>query len=220
MIVATDLVAQENDAHQLVPMLEQVATTFGRTADETVVDSGYDTNTQLAQVEAMDVPVLVAQQPDSNSSSFAKASFVYDATHDLYRCPQGRSLPLMYACSAGSHRDYARQRYQCDPKGCPVRTSCTSSAGGRSIYRTEHDDVRARMTARLATPANRILMSLRKEIVEHVFGQIKSNQGFRRFLSRGEKNAKAQWVLASLAHNVWKLHAAWKEGRYEVKKAS
>lgn len=220
MIVATELVTDENDAQQLVPMLQQVAATFGRTADETVVDSGYDSNVQLALAQEMGARVLVAQQPDSNPSEMAKASFTYDPVHDLYRCPQGRSLPLVSSCAAGSHRDYARRRYQCDPTDCPVRTVCTSSAVGRSIYRTEHDEVRARMTARLTEPANQILMSLRKEIVEHVFGQIKSNQGFRRFLSRGEKNAKAQWVLASLAHNVWKLYAAWQQGRYEVKKAA
>lgn len=209
----------ENDSQQLAPMMQQVQDTFGRTADVTVADSGYDSNEQLAQVEAAQQSVLVAQQPDSNAGPFAKAHFTYDPVNDVFHCPQGRRLPLLTSRAANAHRGYACTTYRCQPEGCPARSACTSSKHGRSVFRTEHDDVRARMGARLAEPENRILMSLRKEVVEHVFGQMKGNQGFRRFLGRGKKNAEGQWVLASLAHNLWKLWTPWKEGRFEVKKA-
>ena len=55
---------------------------------------------------------------------------------------------------------------------------------------------------------------LRKEIVEHIFGCLKGNDGFRRFLVRGFAKALAQWALACLAFNVRKLHRAWADGLF------
>lgn len=49
---------------------------------------------------------------------------------------------------------------------------------------------------------------LRKQIVEPVFGQIKSARGFRQFLLRGLKKAKAEWAIICTAHNLLKLHKA------------
>jgi transposase len=49
---------------------------------------------------------------------------------------------------------------------------------------------------------------LRKQIVEPVFGQIKSARGFRQFLMRGLANVKAEWAMLCTAHNLLKLHKA------------
>jgi glycosyltransferase involved in cell wall biosynthesis len=40
-----------------------------------------------------------------------------------------------------------------------------------------------------------------------VFGQIKENRGFRRFLRRGLENIRGEWVLVCTAHNLLKLAA-------------
>jgi transposase len=47
--------------------------------------------------------------------------------------------------------------------------------------------------------------SLRKQIVEPVFGQIKQARGFRQFLLRGLENVLAEWALICTAHNLVKL---------------
>ncbi|HEV7237722.1 MAG TPA: transposase, partial [Thermoanaerobaculia bacterium] len=48
IVVAADVVNEENDQRQLGPMLEQVIENAGRAADETLADSGYDTAESLA----------------------------------------------------------------------------------------------------------------------------------------------------------------------------
>lgn len=55
IVVAEAVVEDENDTHQLGPMLEQVQDNTGRTADETLADSGYDTAESLAKAEALEV---------------------------------------------------------------------------------------------------------------------------------------------------------------------
>ena len=59
----------------------------------------------------------------------------------------------------------------------------------------------------------RTLLSLRKEIVEHLFGIVKAVDGFRRFTVRGLERARAQWALVCTAVNLRKLYAAWWHGR-------
>jgi hypothetical protein len=41
--------------------------------------------------------------------------------------------------------------------------------------------------------------------VESVFGQIKHNDQFRRFYTRGIKNVSTEWGIISIAHNMKKM---------------
>jgi transposase len=49
---------------------------------------------------------------------------------------------------------------------------------------------------------------LRKQVVEPVFGQIKSARGFRQFLLRGLEQVKSEWAMIATAHNLNKLYRA------------
>lgn len=68
------------------------------------------------------------------------------------------------------------------------------------------DAVRATMTARLADPDGHARFALRGRTVEPVFGQIKHNRRFDRFLRRGLAAVKAEWHLTCLTHNLLALH--------------
>ena len=59
----------------------------------------------------------------------------------------------------------------------------------------------------------RVLLSLRKEIVEHLFGIVKAVDGFRRFTVRGLEKASAQWALVCTAVNLRKLYVWWRQGK-------
>ncbi len=69
----------------------------------------------------------------------------------------------------------------------------------------QHLTRRQRMARKLATKAGAAHYRRRKSIVEPVFGQIKECRGFRRVSLRGEANARAEWLLISLVHNLGKL---------------
>ena len=66
-----------------------------------------------------------------------------------------------------------------------------------------------RMRRLLRTVRGKNLYGKRKETVEPVFGQIKEERGFRRFLLRGLTKVKAEWQLICLTHNLLKLYR-WK----------
>jgi transposase len=62
-----------------------------------------------------------------------------------------------------------------------------------------------RMTRKLQTVKGRATYALRKEIVEPVFGQIKSARAFDRFSVRGLEPTTHEWALVCTVHNILKL---------------
>jgi transposase len=63
-----------------------------------------------------------------------------------------------------------------------------------------------RMRRKLQTQKGAAIYSIRKTVVEPVFGQIKEARGFRRFLLRGLKKVQGEWALICLTHNILKLY--------------
>ncbi len=62
-----------------------------------------------------------------------------------------------------------------------------------------------RLAAKVRTPQGRAWYARRKVIVEPVFGQIKEDRGFRRFLLRGLANIRGEWRWVCVTHNLLKL---------------
>jgi len=70
---------------------------------------------------------------------------------------------------------------------------------------SKSDGLRAAMQAKLASDDGKALYALRQQTIEPVFGQIKEQQGARRFLRRGLGACDAEWKLLCGTHNLFKL---------------
>lgn len=218
MIVAADVVAEETDHAQLVPMVQQVVDTFGQAAEQTVADTGYYGGEQIAEAERRYLPVIVAFQDESGTKGdFNKSHFTYDAERRGYVCPRGEFLKLETSLKPTIQKPYTIEVYRCRNKECPVRAQCTTDKKGRTIKRTPFEDALKRQAERQSPPVMKTLLSLRKDIVEHLFAIIKTLDGFRRFTMRGIENVNTQWALACSAVNVRKLHAFWLQGRFALR---
>ena len=212
LIVAAEVVTDATDHGQLVPMVQEVAEVLGKTADETVADKGYSSGAQMQEAERHHLPVLVpAQDESSEKGEYAKSKFRFEAERDVYVCPRGEELPLEAILKATTSKP-PRRLYRCHNADCPVRAQCTTDKQGRSIKRNDSEEALARQAEKLAQPKNQVLFSLRKEIVEHLFGIIKAVDGFRRFTAWGLESARGQWALACLAVNLRKLLPAIQAG--------
>jgi len=69
-----------------------------------------------------------------------------------------------------------------------------------------------RMRRKLRTKKGQRCYSLRKQLSEPVFGQIKQARGFRQFLLRGKEKVGHEWRIICTGHNMLKLFRAWGEG--------
>jgi transposase len=214
LIVACDVVNEQNDLTQLRPMLERVNETLGRVADNSVGDTGYANGDQLKDTEALGMSVIVSlrDEPDAKGE-YSKAYFRYDAESDVYVCPQGERLVQIGTNKSHATTQHPDAIYRCHNKTCPVRAACTKNPRGRQIRRPYGEEARARQAQKQQDPRMRLLLSLRKEIVEHIFGIVKGIDGFRRFTVRGLEKARAQWALVCTAVNLRKLYAWWRKGK-------
>jgi transposase len=212
LIVAIGVSAEENDHGQLVPMLEETKRVLGAVAKMTDVDAGYISGPELHEANKKHLPVLGPVPCERDTGVLPKSSFAYDPERDVFVCPRGEVLPLEGRRKITQDAPCETAFYRCHNRQCPERSVCTSDRHGRGIKRTPFDDDVERQRALLAEPALRNLYELRKEIVEHIFGCIKGNDGFRRFTVRGVAKAFAQWTLACIALDLRKLCQAWATG--------
>jgi transposase len=70
-----------------------------------------------------------------------------------------------------------------------------------------------KMRHKLRSAAGKALYAARKQIVEPVFGMIKSARGIREFLLRGLEKVSGEWQLICLTHNLLKI---WRRARRAV----
>jgi transposase len=70
---------------------------------------------------------------------------------------------------------------------------------------SKSDGLRATMKTKLASNGGKARYAKRRETVEPAFGQIKEQQGARRFLRRGLRACNAEWKLLCGTHNLLKL---------------
>src|SRR2546430_170491 len=64
---------------------------------------------------------------------FGPSKFTYDATHDLYICPQGQLLQRVGGINPDGRQLYRAPASICND--CPVKVQCTRSNQGRRVYR-------------------------------------------------------------------------------------
>ena len=172
-----------------------------------------------AKREDPTIPVpehLWSQLPRNPQGQLDKSCFVYVADTDEYVCPQGRVLSNLYR----DHRkDVELHRYKsasCD--GCPLVAFCLShgknttpeqrsQANGRvrSITRDEHEEVRQRMSSRMATEDSKKQFNRRSAIAETPFAYLKGFLGLRQFRHRGLEKVDHEWRWSCLSLNMQKL---------------
>jgi transposase len=92
LIVAAEVVTDETDNYQLVPMIEQVENNLGKVAQQTVADAGYQATTGLAEAEDKGYPVLVNQPEPREDEPYHASRFHYEPEKDQCICPRGEVL--------------------------------------------------------------------------------------------------------------------------------
>jgi len=216
IIVAEDVVNEENDGAMLVPMIEETERNVGRVAEETVADGGYYSAQQLAQAQEREIEVVLPIKKqvydDENRKPFHKSRFEYNKTRDIFTCPMGKELTFE-GIRRNRGKKYPARIYRCQSfEECRRRWECSREKCGRVIEMGPHEEAVARQIQKQQDPHKRDLLKKRKAVIELVFGQIKQNQGFRRFTVRGLESVRTQWSLVCSAFNLRKLYRYWCNG--------
>jgi transposase len=219
IIVAQDVVTDETDNGQLVPMLDRVKENMGGVAQENLADSGYFSSSQIGLAEERKYEVLVnapsseLPAPRNKTPQVYHASlFRYDEDLDCCICPHGQKLPYLRTRVKGRNENKIRM-YRCSEyRLCPYRDQCSKNKRGREIEISVHHKAIERQRAKRKVRENKKLLAERKRIIEPVFAWIKSQLGFDRWTVFALERVRAQWAFVCTAINVKKLHKHWLAG--------
>ena len=142
----------------------------------------------------------------------------YDAKKDEYTCPNGRKLKFKRQSTKTTENGYtvSTKYYSNDKCGrCPHRNQCHKSKNNYRTIKINQTifEYRPKVLEALTSEEGTLLRMNRSIQVEGVFGVLKENYGFRRFLTRGKKNIETQFFLLAFALNIEKLCNRTKNGR-------
>ena len=200
LIVQNDVTSENNDARQLGPQLEAAHGTLGKPCQTACADAGYTSPEDLKKLLDQGVDVIV---PVTRHSDF-RDYFAYDAKTDSYHCPEGHLLNYI-----GDHKNARSRMYGIKDASlclrCPRFGTCTTSKQGRRVERPYSEPIRERLEARYQQTDAQTIARRRKIRVEHPFGHLKHNLGFRSFLLRGLSGVRAEAALATTCFNMTRM---------------
>jgi transposase len=217
-IVGFSVHQEAADTPCLKPHLKEVKRQLGRLPENWVGDAAYGSEENLVFAEEEQTNSYLKywafhreDKAEYRDDPFRAENFAYDPESDSFTCPQGERLSF--------EREYVKKTrsgfqghiflYACDDcSQCPVKEQCTQSEGNRNVhvnwnYWRLKDQARQLLTSEKGVK----LRSRRGWEVEGVFGHIKYNRNFQRFMLRGLRKVRTELGLLSLAHNFIKLSA-------------
>jgi transposase len=155
-----------------------------------------------AQAAVNEHQILVAAEVTVESPDFGHLEPMVDATErELERA--GAGAPGVVIADAG----YWHKRQMENIVGRGIQVLIPPDSGLRTSARPGWDGgLYAFMRRVLATDRGKALYRKRHATIEPVFGQMKFNRRFDRFLRRGRSAVRSEWRLFGASHNLLKLH--------------
>ena len=208
IIVSADLVDEENDLHQIEPMITNVKETLGYKPTIVLADAGYFSydNVQFLLDEEIDAYIpdnFYEMEKRGKTKKFRKLLFTYDEKKDCYYCPAAFEIPFTRIQKRENEPDL--RYYVCKFCSlCVLKKACTDSKN-RTITRDPREHLMEDMRAKLNTEEGTEQYQKRMCTVEPVFGQMKQDRGFREFLLRGKRKTKIEFLMMCTVHNIKKI---------------
>lgn len=210
------------DTTTLIPHLAQVQEDLGLLPKVLTADAGYGSEENYGHLEKEGVGAYVKygafnKEQHPSEAQEAKRPFTldklyYHAERDCFTCPMGQAMnnigTVVRRTSTGFEQTITRYRNR-SCEGCPLRGICHKSAADARTIEVNHNLNRHKAKARELLSSEEGIRHRKKRPVdtEPVFGNIKSNHGFRRFLLRGKPKVEIEVGLLALAQNLRKKAA-------------
>ena len=207
------------DTGCLIDHLEQLKQMNGRVPEKIIADAGYGSEENYLYLQENKLDSYIKyntyhkeQKRKTKKDPFWTGNWPYIDHCDEFICPQGQRMIYLFTKHGKTKQGYETETriYECeDCSGCPVKNQCTKSSGNRRLQRNiRMEQFREEARNKLLSDTGREIYGRRKVEVEPVFGQLKWNREFRRFLLRGLEKVKAEWGILCIAHNMRKVAGA------------
>lgn len=205
-----------SEADQFIKHFTKLTWMTGLIPDNVIGDAAYGSDENYAFLEEHGIGNYLKyntyhrdKRKKYSDNRYHKDKFQYDEERDTYRCPEGRELIFNRLGKQITGNGYQQEVrvYECiGCGGCQVASQCKKGLGNRTItVNPRLERYKAQARANLESEYGIVLRKKRGVDVESVFGDIKMNQGYRRFKLRGKEKVNVEFGLLSIAHNLKKI---------------
>lgn len=207
------------DTNTLNSHLEQYEKSYGAAPKSLTADAGYGSEENYTLLEEKKVTAFVKYnlfdkrqgRAFNKKHPFAADKLYYNPEQDHYICPMGQKMDYIGDRQRKTTTGFEQtvRLYQAQNcQNCPLNGACHKSKGDRIIQinvnlerQKQHADELLKSEEGIARRKKRCWD------VEPVFGNIKQNHGFRRFMLRGKQKVEIEWGLIAMAQNLRKRAA-------------
>ncbi len=218
-IVDYSLHPNPTDTTTLPKHIEQYKIIYNQYPQSITADAGYGSEENFQYLEDNTIEGYVKyssfdKQQSANhykKNPFATEQLYYNEQRDCYYCPMGQTMNCIGSYQRQTSTGFKQtiKKYQAQNcNGCPLRGVCHNSKYNR-VIEVNHNLNRHKAIAKqkLNTEQGIEKRKQRCHDVEPVFGNIKSNHKFNRFMLRGKRKVTIELGLLALAQNLRKKTA-------------
>lgn len=204
LIVDYEVTNDANDKKQLNAMASTAKEVLDVEILDVLADKGYYNPDEIKKcVDNNTIPYIPEpkpKQPKEESipkAGFRDCDFNYDASRDVYTCPEG--CELTFSVMSEKNKKIMKEYRSDSCSTCECKSKCTRNKNGRVIFRWEHEEILDEMRKRVEEDKD--VVKKRNCMSEHPFGTIKRgfNQGY--LLLKGLKKVGGEMGLTMLAYN-------------------
>ncbi len=206
------------DTTLLPEHIESFASRYGHYPRQLVADAGYSSEENYKFLEQRGIDAVIKPQnyEQKRKSKFKRQigrveNMYYNSSEDYFVCAMGQHLEFEKEYRRVSANGYKRvvrvyRAQRCE--GCPLRSQCYKGKGQTKRIEVSLEMLRyIRQQEEKLTGAHwQELYARRKIEPETVFGNIKQNKHFRRFMLRGLEKVNVEFGLIAIVHNLAKLY--------------
>ena len=188
--------------------------------DSITADAGYGSEENYTDLEDKNIDGFVKynyfhkeqKQTKKEPNPFHPDQLYYNKDTDTYYCPMGQAMTNIgsYKKKTKTGFEQTITRYQAQNcNGCPLVSLCHKSKYNRIIERN-YNLIRLKAKAKSLLTSQEGIEKRKQRCwdVEAVFGNIKHNMNFKRFMLRGIEKVETEIGLIAMAHNLKKLTLA------------
>ncbi|MEW9702983.1 IS1182 family transposase [Paenibacillus sp. SI8] len=206
------------DTRCLIPHLEKVKSLLSKLPETVIADAGYGGEENYDYLEHNEAEAIVKYSTYHREKSKAWQkdiskidNWTYDKEQDTWTCTAGQTLIFRRVSKEKTESGYEiehRHYRSLSCEGCPLKTQCTKAEGNREVkVSMKYWRLKNQAREKLRSEEGHALAVRRMIEPEPVFGDMKNNRGFKRFLLRGLPKVSLEVGWLSLAHNLLKKAA-------------
>lgn len=200
------------DFNTLPEHLEGFKNLYNIMPELAVADAGYGSEENYEFLEKNNILPYVKDQYFYQDQEKKKDStyfdLFYNKENDCFYCPMGQPMRLTEIRNSTTDNGYNKSYHiytAVNCNGCPMRGVCDKKTGNYQMS-VNHNLRKYLEKARGLLNSEKGIHYRKKRSIEPepVFGNIKQNKGYKRFLLRGKDKVEIEVGLISIAHNLKK----------------